>query len=176
MHSDLYRDERQFPKTHEPINGGGWWSLFFGSNQDNNAAASIPVNSGIPTLEHIALTHLNREYESYRFSVQAATTSILQAGKEFGQSSFRQALENVLSRFTTPYNQQLLTLLENRFLLKGERLVENRLPCKLYSWRVTTPSLVAFHNSATSPKLCCLCHFCKERPVKININATLYKT
>ena len=154
MRSDLYGHERQFPKTHEP-ESGVLMTLLFGPKQDP-AEPTIPVNTGIPAEQHIVLQHLNREYEAYRFSVQAATTSKIQASREFGQVSFRRVLEKVLSRLKDLQDRQRLTVLEESFLEEGGRLVDKLATLRTLlvdSDNTTFGSLQQCHNNTEAASL-----------------------
>lgn len=107
MRSDLYGHERQFPA--DDHRDGGLIHLLLGPR-------TISKNTGVPNQQNIVLTLVNHEYESYRYSMHAATTSKVQAAREFGQSAFERALEKVLLRLEDRESRQQLTVLEERFL------------------------------------------------------------
>lgn len=121
LRSDLYGHERQFPQTGNEGGDGGFMRLFFGSKP---VPPTIPMNTGIPAQQNIVLQHVNKEYESYRYSVQAATKSKAHAATELGQVSFQRALEKVLLRLTDRQDRQRLTIIEEHFLDKGGELVD----------------------------------------------------
>jgi hypothetical protein len=111
MRSDMYGHEKQFAKkAHTMMDGssiaeqGLLMTLLFGSSSTNDQTTGddanypFPVNTGIPKVQSITLTHLNREYEGYRYSVRAAVTTKVQASREYAQTSFRRVLEKVLAR------------------------------------------------------------------------------
>jgi serine protease SohB len=121
LRSDMYGHERQFPETKDDSSSHGLMQLFLGLTP---AKPTIPINTGIPKQQHISLTHLNREYEAYQYIVNAATISKAHAAIELRQVAFKRALEKTLSRLTEHEDRQRLTVLEDRFLKEGGRLVD----------------------------------------------------
>lgn len=119
MRSDLYGHERQFPVKEE--SDGGLFRLLLGPKPP---PLTVPSNTGVPNQQNIVLTLVNHEYESYRYSVQAATTSKVQATKEYGYGAFQRALGKVMPRITDPRERKQLTLLEERFLEDASAIVD----------------------------------------------------
>jgi serine protease SohB len=149
MRSDMYGHEKQFAKkAHTMMDGssiaeqGLLMTLLFGSSSSNDPTPAddspnyaFPVNTGIPKVQSITLTHLNREYEGYRYSVRAAVTTKVQASREYAQTSFRRVLEKVLARLAYSSSSSFddrrkLTILEERFLDQTAGLLD-----QLGTWR-----------------------------------------
>jgi serine protease SohB len=122
MRSDLYGDELQFrkPENEEKL---GLLSILFGPKP---VELTLPQNTGIPQTQRIVMSNLNREYESFRYSVKAATTSKVQASYEFAQISFQRALEKTLSRITCMQDVHSLTILEENYLKEANSLIDTK--------------------------------------------------
>lgn len=72
----------------------------------SNDKMRLPSNAGVPALQYIKLTHLNRQWESYAYSLTAATQSKAAAAADYRATSFRRALGMALGG---PVRQELLT-------------------------------------------------------------------
>lgn len=120
LRSDMYGHERQFPAQADGISNP-ILNLIFGQK---DPPSMIPKNTGIPKQQNIGLTLLNREYEAYRYSMQAATKSKVVAATEFAQLSFQRALGKALFRLTNRDDWLRLTIIEDRFLEEAGNLVD----------------------------------------------------
>ena len=98
LYNDLYGDQDQtFGKR---MNARG---PFFGPN---DGKIKLPSNAGVPSREYIKITHLNRQLDSYKYSLQAATQSKFKAAADFRQVSFARAFGKAL--FDGPARQEML--------------------------------------------------------------------
>eukprot|EP00977_Amphora_coffeiformis_P018296 scaffold6378_cov176-Amphora_coffeaeformis.AAC.7 len=107
LYEDLYGDQKQDDKM---------MSSFFGGR--NNGKLQLPRNAGVPQLEYIKITNLNRQLDSYKYSLQAATQSKAAAAADYREASFGRALGRVLDGSV---RQELLKA-EAEFLDKGAEL------------------------------------------------------
>ena len=92
LYNDLYGDQNQ-----DYYNNNRNMPFFFGPGGGaNNNKLKLPRNAGIPDKEYLKITHWNRQLDSYRYSLQAATQSKAAAAAQFRQSSFARALGKAL--------------------------------------------------------------------------------
>jgi Peptidase family S49 N-terminal len=153
MRSDMYGHERQFTSSsHHEDPMGGIMRLLLGSTTNDPSTTIIPENTGIPKQQNIVLTLLNREYESYRYSMQAAIKSKVVAATEFGQLSFQRALEKALSRLSDPNDKIRLTIIEERFLEDAGTLVDTitNLRSSLVDTNTTTSDVAQCNSTNTT--------------------------
>ena len=93
------------------------------------AKRRLPKNSGIPAAQYLKVTHLNRQYDSYDYSLQAATQSKAAAAASFRQTSFQRALakatsnNNILADLP-PSTLQALQQAEADLIKEGAVLVQ----------------------------------------------------
>jgi signal peptide peptidase SppA len=123
LYSDLYGDQSSSPfkqgrggmlaKLLEGRAGGG------GRRDDSE----LPTNVGIPRTEFLSLTHLNRQYETYAYSLTAATQSKAAAASEYRKAALRRALAKSLWDLSLPEWQELQEL-ERDVLKQGAVLYE----------------------------------------------------
>lgn len=113
LYDDLYGDQDQSFGSNK--RGGGFMSRgpFGGPGSDK---LQLPRNAGVPDKEYIKITHLNRQLDSYQYSLQAATQSKAAAAAGFRQVSFSRALGKSV---VVPSAQQELLQAEAEFLKKG---------------------------------------------------------
>jgi len=110
LYEDLYGDQNQDNNNNKVM------PSFFGRN--NNGKLQLPRNAGVPELEYIKITNLNRQLDSYKYTLQAATQSKAAAAADYREVSFGRALGKVLDG---PVRQELLKA-EAEFLEKGAEL------------------------------------------------------
>jgi len=117
LYDDLYGDA-----SDATMGGSGLLSMF----QRGNQKKKPPKNVGIPAQEYLSITKLNDRYNSYQYSVDAATRSkayaaAVQRKKNFG-NAFAKALDSSLSDLTTAEMTDLVSE-EKEFLKEGARLM-----------------------------------------------------
>lgn len=92
LYNDLYGDIQQQP----PNKRGGLFRRLF-RNRGGAKDDMLPKNIGIPDKEYLKVTHLNRKYDSYRYSLVAATKSKAQAAADFRKISSQRAWAKALA-------------------------------------------------------------------------------
>ena len=116
LYMDLYGDQDQ-GKDKNPFGGGG----FFGNN--GNRKNKLPKNVGVPQQQFLQVTHLNRQYDSYDYSLALATQSKASAAATYRKVSFSRALEKALPSNLPASAYQELQQAEQTFLQKGNQVV-----------------------------------------------------
>jgi hypothetical protein len=105
--------------------GGGQKALF---PFQRGAQKTIPKNLGIPSTEFLKITKLNSKYESFDFSLTAATQSKAKAAAKFRSQAFNSALQRSFDSSITELNSaqksDLLTE-EKAFLTQGSDILNS---------------------------------------------------
>jgi serine protease SohB len=114
LYNDLYGDQESAEK-------GRLMSIF--GRRGRGSTSTLPANVGVPAKQYLTLTHVNRLYDTYQYSVQAATQSKASAAATFRQRSFERALGKALATTLPPHALQLLAEAEEEFLQQGASLV-----------------------------------------------------
>jgi len=112
LYDDLYGSENSKPSF--PIFG-------------RRAPQSVPKNIGIPETEYLQITKLNDRYNSYEYSLTAATQSKAKAASKFRSKAFDLALQrSINSSITelTPSEKSDLLTEEKQFLRIGAEHLE----------------------------------------------------
>lgn len=112
LYDDLYGSESSKPSF--PIFG-------------RRGATSTPKNIGIPEQQYLQITKLNDKYNSYEYSLTAATQSKAKAASALRAKSFDLALQRSINSSVTeltPSEKSDLLTEEKQFLLIGSELVE----------------------------------------------------
>ena len=107
LYEDLYGDQDQ------SLNGENMRNPF-----RSNDKLKLPRNAGVPAQQFIKITNLNRQLDSYAYSVKAATTSKAAAAADYRQASFRRALGMALNGAV----REKLVRAEAKFLKEGAEL------------------------------------------------------
>jgi len=128
--ADLYRDLYS-GDDEEEIGGfvgictdllkGGVGSADDGRQENNNR--------GIPSKQYITMYNLNQKYDSYEYSITAATQSKAKAAANYRAKKFDRALQLTLKgtgvpKSLSPYVKTKLLQLEKEFLSKGSSLLQ----------------------------------------------------
>jgi len=111
LYSDLYGNqnaEKKSPNFLRDVFSGG----------KDSGSTTLPKNLGIPANQYIKLTNLNEKYDSYRYSVQAATSGRAVAAATYRKASFFRVWQKV-----TASSQKELLNLEKEFLSEGGKLL-----------------------------------------------------
>lgn len=108
LYDDLYGDQKQRKAVPSFL--------------PSSASKKLPENVGVPKEEFIQITHLNRMYDSFDYSLMAATNSKAFAARSFRKSSLERALTKSLSGLTDE-KQKALVKIEKDFLSAGQILV-----------------------------------------------------
>jgi hypothetical protein len=121
--ADLYNDLYQGDESDKPMSP----FTFFKKLRPQQSPATI--NRGIPPLEYITINNLNQKYDSYQFSLTAATQSKAKAAAEYRAKNFDRALRLGLAGASgngtdlTPFVKTTLLELEKNFLKDGSKLL-----------------------------------------------------
>ena len=117
LYQDLYGDQDQ---TDRRSNAAGKMNplqkLFNRNNSPSDT--TLPQNVGIPANQYIRLTHLNKKYDSYQYSLTAATQSRAAAAKQYRQVAFARAWTQALAQVPLSAKTQLQRL-QQEFLQEG---------------------------------------------------------
>jgi serine protease SohB len=124
LYNDLYGDQDQDGLNRKRT--GGLAALF---NARASRTPTLPQNVGVPETQYLTVTHLNRKYDSYRYTLQAATNSQAAAAARFRQTSFGRALGTSLAALT-PFAAKQLIAAEQTFLQESVGLVEQIQTCQ----------------------------------------------
>lgn len=116
LYQDLYGDQEQEPKF--PM---------FGGYSGRDGKKKLPRNSGIPKLQYLKVTHLNRKYDSYDYSLSLATKSKASAAAAYRKISFSRALEKALpqAKMLPASSLRALQEAEEAFLSKGKKIMSD---------------------------------------------------
>ena len=95
LYDDLYGDQEQQGNNRFPFFGGDGDGSGGGGRYGRNRR-KLSKNSGIPKLQYLKVTHLNRKYDSYDYSLALATQSKATAAAQYRKVSFSRALEKAL--------------------------------------------------------------------------------
>ena len=126
LYNDLYGDQAAASQKERRLLsrlflGGGGGRGGSGGRRGRDTDNPLPTNVGVPGQEFLKLTHLNRQYDSYQFSLTSATQSRAAAASQYRQSSLQRALHKSLWNLTLPEWQELQEL-EQDLLHKSTRL------------------------------------------------------
>lgn len=113
LYDDLYGDQDQDPRKRNTFP-----NPFGGSRRDGKA---LPKNVGVPAHQYLQVTHLNRKYDSFRYSLTAATDSKAAAAAQFRRASWERAWSKAIPAAA---NQAVQTL-EQAFLKEAAALARN---------------------------------------------------
>ncbi|KAL7563034.1 hypothetical protein ACA910_013555 [Epithemia clementina (nom. ined.)] len=120
LYEDLYGDQEQ-DRASSFFGGAG------GRDRGGFGRTKLPRNSGIPKLKYLKVTHLNRQYDSYDYSLTLATQSKASAAAAYRKISFSRALEKALPLSTInalpASTLRAMQEAEKAFLKKGQTLV-----------------------------------------------------
>jgi signal peptide peptidase SppA len=89
LYDDLYGDQEQDFKSKDTMFGGSWFGP--GGNRNRNQPM-LPKNTGVPAQQYLKVTHLNQKYDSYKYTLTAATQSKAQAAAEYRSSALQRVL------------------------------------------------------------------------------------
>lgn len=118
LYSDLYEGE----ESDKPMSPFAFFKMF------KPPATPASTNRGIPALQYIKITNLNQKYDSYDYSLTAATESKAKAAAAYRTKNFDRALRlglnsgNYNSTFS-PFAKTTLLELEKEFLKEGSKLL-----------------------------------------------------
>ena len=116
--TEIYDDLYGNPEAQKPM-------LPFGPGRASNA---IPKNLGIPTDQYFKITKLNSKYESFDFSLTAATQSKAKAAAKYRAQTFDSALQrsfdSSIAEINSAQKSDLLTE-EKAFLKEGGKMLGN---------------------------------------------------
>jgi serine protease SohB len=90
LYNDLYGDQNQNAFTTSRLT----IRQLFGSGL---ATTTLPKNVGVPALQYLTITHLNRKYDSYQYSMNSVTQSRALAAANYRQQSFENAIRKAFS-------------------------------------------------------------------------------
>lgn len=89
LYDDLYGDQEQNKKS------GGNMFDFFGSSRFDSKK-ELPKNTGVPAKQYLQVTHLNKKYDSFKYSLTAATQSKAVAAAQYRQAAWERTWSNAL--------------------------------------------------------------------------------
>ena len=115
LYDDLYGDQDQDP-FQKPRG-------FFGSSSRPSpfrAPYELPKNTGVPKRQYIQVTHLNPKYDSYQYSITAATSSKATAARDYRRAAWERAWGKVTDTLA-PQQIQQLQQAEQEFLKEALR-------------------------------------------------------
>jgi Peptidase family S49 N-terminal/Peptidase family S49 len=118
LYEDLYGDQVQQPARRNSSNNNNKFlpAFLFPTLPQSNR---LPRNTGVPKRQYLTLTHWNPRYDSYRYSVTAATTSRATAASEYRQ----RARQRVFGQLPlSPSIWQSLQKAEASYLQKASEL------------------------------------------------------
>ncbi|GAX11701.1 hypothetical protein FisN_7Lh071 [Fistulifera solaris] len=115
LYDDLYGDQDQ---TTEKERKSPFQRLL-GSRQPE----PLPQNVGVPAEQYITLTNLNRVYDSYKYSMTAATQSKAAAAAAFRQTAFQNAWVKAVAEDSSVWRE--LQQAEAEFLEEGASLTSD---------------------------------------------------
>lgn len=94
LYDDLYGD--QDPDPFDPQRPrrrtGGFGSWLGGDNNTNKNR--LPQNTGVPLSQYLQLTHVNKKYDSYQYSMTAATQTKAQAAAQYRTAAWNRAFSS----------------------------------------------------------------------------------
>jgi len=115
LYDDLYGDMDQDPlKKQQKMPFG----LFNDNKRDDK---ELPKNTGVPKLQYLKITNLNQKYDSYKYSLTAATTSKAAAAAQYRRTAWERALGRAAASLT-PDVVQSLQALERDFLRQASQV------------------------------------------------------
>ena len=114
LYNDLYGDQDQSrnKKSKNPL------QFLFSSAGKPSSDSTLPQNIGIPATQYIRMTHLNRKYDSYQYSLTAALQSKAAAAAQYRRQAFGRAWRQAVAG-----SAGALQRLEQDFLRKGQGLL-----------------------------------------------------
>lgn len=120
LYQDLYGDQDQSIKNNNK-NKNPLQKLFSAGRMDDRSD-TLPQNIGVPKEQYIRLTHLNKKYDSYQYSLKAATQSRAAAAADYRKTAFGRAWMAALADME-PAKWQGLQKTERAFLQQGQSLL-----------------------------------------------------
>jgi Peptidase family S49 N-terminal len=129
LYDDLYGDQEQDTKNSMsfPFFGGGGGGSGRGGGRGPGDGRRLPKNAGIPQKQYLKITHLNRQIDSYQYSLTAATKSKAAAAAQYRKESFRRAFVDqtllVSLDDMSPSTRQALLEAEGKFLKSATKVV-----------------------------------------------------
>lgn len=111
LYDDLYGDQDQDPFKR---NSRGMFNPFRPDSNSKRGGGDLPKNTGVPAKQYLQVTHVNQKYDSYKYSLVAATQSKAVAAAQYRQSAFDRAWGRTLA--LSPSVHQQLQQLEQTFL------------------------------------------------------------
>lgn len=117
LYDDLYGDLDQDPlkKNRMPF-------AFPGGGRDKSK--ELPKNTGVPKQQYLKITNLNSKYDSYRYSLTAATQSKAAAAAQYRRTAWERAMGRAVADGLGPAAAMRLQELERDFLAKARNLQE----------------------------------------------------
>ena len=114
LYDDLYGDMEQ-----DPLQKNKNKSFFGELKNRNKNKPQLPINTGVPKLQYFKITNWNQKYDSFQYSLTAASQSKAVAAAQYRQ----QALQRVMGHVTvSPFQFQQLQKLEQNFLKEVQGL------------------------------------------------------
>jgi hypothetical protein len=107
LYNDLYGDQLQSTSRGNKAN---FIQKLLSTMTNNN---KLPANTGIPAMEYLKIEHVNRKYDSYQYSLMAATRTKAAAATQYRSVSLQRALSKAVSSLEPRALQQLLELEES---------------------------------------------------------------
>ena len=119
--SELYDDLYQGDESDKPMSPFRFFKMF-------KPQSPATTNRGIPPLKYIRITNLNQKYDSYQYSLTAATESKAKAAAEYRAKNFDRALRLALTGGAddmelSAFQKTTLLELERDFLREGSKLL-----------------------------------------------------
>lgn len=116
LYDDLYGDQDQMSEKERK---SPFQRLFA---QKPGGQQQLPQNVGVPADQYIRLTNMNRIYDSYKYSMMAATQSKAAAAAAFRQTAFQNAWVKAVSEDPSVWRE--LQQAESELLEEGASLTE----------------------------------------------------
>jgi Peptidase family S49/Peptidase family S49 N-terminal len=91
LYDDLYGNQDQ-----DPLNRTRDQNPFSAFTSQQSKKRSLLKNIGVPKQQFIKVTYINEKYDSFKYSINAATTSKANAALQYRQSSLVRALQKVI--------------------------------------------------------------------------------
>jgi serine protease SohB len=120
LYNDLYGDQSSSAKGR---GGSSMLAKLLSGRGGSKRDEELPTNVGVPGTEYLRLHHLNRQYDSYEYSIAAATQSKAAAASRYRQVSLQRALAKSLWDLSLPEWQELQEL-ERDFLKQASVVYE----------------------------------------------------
>ena len=125
--AELYSDLYEGDEMSKPMSPFAFLKAFKG-----DSATPAAVNRGVPALQYIDIKNVNKKYDSYEYTVTAATESKAKAAADYRAKNFERALKLSLNpmsgehsdgRELSAFAKTTLLALEKQFLKDGSKFL-----------------------------------------------------